>query len=41
MATRKSVLALPPTYMTVERDKDAYLDPLKLRPLTKETGRFW
>jgi hypothetical protein len=41
VATRKSVLAIAPTYGTVEPGRDAYLDAMRLRPLIKETGRFW
>lgn len=41
MATRKSVIALPATYGLVEPDKDAYLEPIQLRPLVRETGRYW
>lgn len=37
----RAPLSLPPTYETVEDDKDAYLNPLQLRPLTKTNKRYW
>jgi len=37
----RAALALAPSYETVEPDRDAYVQPLQLRPLTRETKRFW
>ncbi len=39
--TSRKPLALAPTYGVVEPGRDAYLHPLQLRPLAKETGRYW
>lgn len=34
-------LLLAPSYECVEPDRDAYLNPFRLRPLAKEAGRYW
>ena len=41
MTKSRKPLAFAPTYESVEDDKDAYLQPLQLRPLAKQHKRFW
>lgn len=37
----RKALALTPTYGTVIENHDAYIDPMKLRQLARQHGRFW
>jgi hypothetical protein len=37
----RAALAIAPSYEAIEPDKDAYVQPLYLRPLAKEYRRFW
>lgn len=37
----RRALTLPPTYDCLSDSQDAYLHPLRLRPLARESGRYW
>lgn len=37
----RAALSLPPTYGTINDKQDAYMPPLQLRRLAKESGRYW
>ncbi len=41
MASRASVIKLPPTYRTITDTQDAYLHPSQMRDVARQSGRYW